>query len=472
MHGIQPVFVFEGKPPALKTKTLIKRAQARFNTDINYKLVARRALLKAIKNKNPENENANLEDIDFKNEEDNEELNELLLEIEKIMGENEDEEEELNQKIFIEENKDLIIENEFSLKEFSELPSPIQAELIENWKKERDVNAIKELKELKDIEEASKIQLANFLDMAQKERDMEDFKKELLEKMDKDKIDQIIPKGFSATDLIFRERPEWRKKTILTYFLKERDNKELDEVFRIQKRRKITKQQRLRDLEVKAQSMGEIEIEKHMQKRDFVDKFLDFAMKKAILHLRVDINVQKKEQELEHEILPESSKKDPEVKEFERKRFNGLTENDEALEEIYLKSGESTESSASLFKVEKTRKKAKEVLASIPENLELKEPNLPKRTKTIKRNRSKRNSRIKIVEEKSSESGLSEVEVREPPRARTSGVMLSDWLEDDAKKIEKLKKKEKILSKAARVQNLFSAYSRGGFNSESNFLNN
>lgn len=52
LAGIEPVFVFEGNPPELKSKTLLRRKMTQFKQSMNYKKLAEKFIIKMSKQTN------------------------------------------------------------------------------------------------------------------------------------------------------------------------------------------------------------------------------------------------------------------------------------------------------------------------------------------------------------------------------------------------------------------------------------
>lgn len=49
--GVRPVFVFDGKPPDLKKKTLMNRFRARFQQETNYTKIAQKMIMNVLERK-------------------------------------------------------------------------------------------------------------------------------------------------------------------------------------------------------------------------------------------------------------------------------------------------------------------------------------------------------------------------------------------------------------------------------------
>lgn len=89
--GIEPVFVFEGKPPGLKSDTLLKRKVRLLKSTMNYKKVAEKFIIKLSKKnsksaKEVKKHLKDLESVDVHNIDDSKlnEINELLREFEEV----------------------------------------------------------------------------------------------------------------------------------------------------------------------------------------------------------------------------------------------------------------------------------------------------------------------------------------------------------------------------------------------------
>ena len=89
--GVEPVFVFEGKPPSLKSDTLLKRKVRQLKNTMNYKKVAEKFIIrltkknsksaKEVKDHLEELENVDVNDIDDSKLN---EINDLLREFEEV----------------------------------------------------------------------------------------------------------------------------------------------------------------------------------------------------------------------------------------------------------------------------------------------------------------------------------------------------------------------------------------------------
>ena len=51
LWGVKPVFVFEGKTPDIKRKTVMERFHQRYNASKNYKKIAQRMVMDVLENK-------------------------------------------------------------------------------------------------------------------------------------------------------------------------------------------------------------------------------------------------------------------------------------------------------------------------------------------------------------------------------------------------------------------------------------
>jgi 5'-3' exonuclease len=96
--GVKPVFVFDGKPPDLKKKTLLNRFQARFQQETNYTKIAQKMIINVLEKKPQKraSEEASQSTDPVRNyktmtEEQEEEVLRMLDEYERAMEEMEDE---------------------------------------------------------------------------------------------------------------------------------------------------------------------------------------------------------------------------------------------------------------------------------------------------------------------------------------------------------------------------------------------
>lgn len=180
--GIKPVFVFDGKVPNLKKRTVAERAGSR---KINIKKVAEKLIVKQLEGKKIAKVCLNKEEAS-----ENEEM--------------EYEEEEIEQpkdvlQIFEEEVenegiKALLNENRMSFEEFEKMDYVRQRALIRDLKQRALEMKQEKLKSIENKAEFSKIQMQEYLKMVEKKKEIEERKKELGEKVNQEIVKENMQK--------------------------------------------------------------------------------------------------------------------------------------------------------------------------------------------------------------------------------------------------------------------------------------
>ena len=291
--GIKPVFVFEGEPPKLKSKTLLRRKLRKFQTNINYKKLAERHILRLTKDNQDKQRkleevinlktSPNLTEID---ENEIQEISALLKEFEEIYEEEERREQETLKKIFLEQNKELIAANGYKIKEFSTLNQQVQEELVLRWKDALAHQKRSQYGSEGDYEKASKLQFQNYLTKAAKEEEMIKYKEKIGQKIeDEDMLKNlnIDDSVIRTRDLVFRNRVDWQKDKVLYLFGAKSEGNgrngknglfDKDGVFRAEKRRYKTKRERLQEIENQRSSLGSHLILMDMNDGKFVNEML------------------------------------------------------------------------------------------------------------------------------------------------------------------------------------------------------
>lgn len=106
--GIEPVFVFEGAPPALKADTLLKRKVRQLKNTMNYKKVAEKFIIRLTKKGDKSEAEVKdhlkeLENVDSNNIDDSKinEINELLRDFEELYESEERKDREIKTEIML-----------------------------------------------------------------------------------------------------------------------------------------------------------------------------------------------------------------------------------------------------------------------------------------------------------------------------------------------------------------------------------
>lgn len=180
--GIKPVFVFDGKVPNLKKRTVAERAGSR---KINIRKVAEKLIVKQLEGKKIAKVCLNKEETS-----ENEEM--------------EYEEEDIEQpkdvlQIFEEEVekegiKALLHENRMSFEEFEKMDYVRQRALIRDLKQRALEMKQEKLKSIENKAEFSKIQMQEYLKMVAKKKEIEERKKELGEKVNQEIVNENMQK--------------------------------------------------------------------------------------------------------------------------------------------------------------------------------------------------------------------------------------------------------------------------------------
>ena len=180
--GIKPVFVFDGKVPNLKKRTVAERAGSR---KINIRKVAEKLIVKQLEGKKIAKVCLNKEEAS-----ENEEM--------------EYEEEDIEQpkdvlQIFEEEVekegiKTLLHENKMSFEEFEKMDYVRQRALIRDLKQRALEKKQEKLKNIENKAEFSKIQMQEYLKMVEKKKEIEGRKKELGEKVNQEIVNENMQK--------------------------------------------------------------------------------------------------------------------------------------------------------------------------------------------------------------------------------------------------------------------------------------
>lgn len=133
LAGIEPVFVFEGNPPELKSKTLIRRKVTQFKQSMNYKKLAEKFIIRMSKQTNQSEEQLQqrilqLQDIKETEIDDSklQELNLMMTEFEELYEFEENQERDIKQEILLKQNEEYIADHGMTLEEFRRIPEQIQ----------------------------------------------------------------------------------------------------------------------------------------------------------------------------------------------------------------------------------------------------------------------------------------------------------------------------------------------------------
>lgn len=295
--GIEPVFVFEGKPPGLKSDTLLKRKVRLLKSTMNYKKVAEKFIIKLSKKnsksaKEVKKHLKDLESVDVHNIDDSKlnEINELLREFEEVYESEERKDQEIRLEIMVKQNREYILDHGMTVEEFKKIPEEIQQEFIKAWKEERKAQRRSALEKINTNEEKARLQFQNYIEDAHKAKDLQQFKT----KLGNQREDSEMKKknfGFDVArrDLIFRQRVEWDRDKIM-YVFRKQDKQRMnqsrnrgldDEIFKKQKKRLkyLTKKQKLDEIEKMKDKIGSHLLEQDQGRSDFIFDMLNQCSK-------------------------------------------------------------------------------------------------------------------------------------------------------------------------------------------------
>lgn len=369
--GIRPVIVFDGTPPRLKSKTLLERRRRRFKVSINYEKVMQLFLLKMSKmgdkeKKTFEEKMKKIDEFQFEEMDDKDikEVTGLMKEFEQIYEEEEEKEKEVSKRIFIEENKRLIKENEYSLKEFKELNDDVQLELVQLWKNHRRASQRKKLESETNHEAASRIQFESYVQNAEKKVEDKKFRNKIMKENEQKSMEKNPELNLmnQRADLIFRKRVDWNKNKVLYMFKEDKEaarRRKRDEIFTRKARRYVTKKERLRVLDEMQRKIGSHLLQFDENDRDFVNIMHDTCSRIFTENL---IEEQKHEEDTkearnsEFEYFGGMPKDQLTDKEIIERREQGLADvyketNGRAIDEIFFEMEECEEES--LFQSQK-----------------------------------------------------------------------------------------------------------------------
>lgn len=347
MSGIQPVFVFEGKPPALKREVMLKRMRARYDIDINFKKLARKLILDQLRKKKPPSEaplpqeNTNDADLAFPDI-DNELFDELMASFEEVYEAEERREAELEWDIFYKENLEIIQDNGYKLEEFKQLDHPLQRFLVEGWKKNEDKNRFEKLKEMNNPEDVSKQQLANLVKNAKKQMDLQKYKDELNQKLALSGLDNLGLDNLSKDNLLMLCKMDWRReKTIFLFGARTKEGAvERDSLF--QQKQRISKKQRINQIieDTKVLGAKNFKMDLEMTNPNFVDQMIKKCSNQLMKQEFDKYNLQKETEILEGlDIVPENVENEySQQKVYEEAKNAG---NGQCLDDLISLDGES-----------------------------------------------------------------------------------------------------------------------------------
>ena len=280
MLEIRPVFVFDGPTQELKRRTLMNRFRQKYKSEVNYKLIARKMIMKLLEKKNkvrqttliPEptedsrsNTTGLMDDYNtMLSPEEQEDIIRMIDEYEQSLAEDEYQERMIRHKIYLKENGRLIEKKGYSLEDFANLDPDTQNGLIDKWKAQEK----KEARNTKfdSVEEASRKLLGIFIDKAKEEKEVKEYKQALAGQQENKQVAALNLPRDSHT--IIKNRLEWNRQRIM-YFFKEKEETSGDpaSIFDLHKKRgnHMSRKEREKYYQEQREMYSETFIEKYQE---------------------------------------------------------------------------------------------------------------------------------------------------------------------------------------------------------------
>ena len=162
--GVKPVFVFDGKAPELKHKTVAERAHSR---KINIKKLAEKIIVKQLEGKT------------LKLKENQEDSDGSQMDYEENIDEPKDLLRTFEEEVELEMIKELLKENDMSFEEYQRLDYVHQKQCIKRLRQEALEKKHEKLAAIDNNKDFSKAQLNDYLSLVQKKKEIEERKKEV-----------------------------------------------------------------------------------------------------------------------------------------------------------------------------------------------------------------------------------------------------------------------------------------------------
>ena len=328
--GIKPIFVFDGKVPDLKKRTVAERAGSR---KINLKKLAEKLIVKQLEGKT-------IGKIGLKKEEDleNEEMEYEEEEIEQPKDILQAFEEDLEKEGI----RGLLNEKGMSFEEYESLDYVKQRELVRDLKQKALEKKQERMKSIENKAEFSKVQMQEYLKLVEKKKEIEERKKELGEKITQEIVRENMPKIEGVGGLQLGAKIEVNKDFLIVKKTQDPEIERLRNLMgKIQKPERKYKRDKMKECGEKLNKIIESKENEEWQKKLEEEKNVIENGKNMEKEQKKKENQQKKEEnEVKNEgnqAFIEKIEKNPEKQEFMRPLNKKVAENDFFSNGIELK---------------------------------------------------------------------------------------------------------------------------------------